>query len=147
MDYRRAVNDVMETEVLTASPAKLRRMTVEFALRNVNQAIEQAAANGAVRVNEATINLRDGLTELLSGIRPSEETLPHQVADMYVFLLQWLTAAEADGDREKLIDIQRVLEIELDTWNQVVMSTLSDSNPPRSFDSDEGSADSICFDA
>ncbi|QDV11568.1 flagellar protein FliS [Rosistilla oblonga] len=146
MDYRRAGNDVMETEVLTASPAKLRRMTVEFALRNVNQAIEQAAANGGVQKSEATLNLRDALTELLGGIRPSEESLSKQVADMYVFLLQWLTAAELDGDREKLVDIGRVLEIELDTWNQVVTTTISESSY-RSAGGDDDSLDSICFDA
>ncbi|QDV67760.1 flagellar protein FliS [Rosistilla carotiformis] len=146
MDYRRAGNDVMETEVLTASPAKLRRMTVEFALRNANLAIEQATTDGGVRKSEATLNLRDALTELLGGIRPSEEALPKQVADMYVFLLQWLTSAEVDGDREKLVDISRVLEIELDTWNQVALTTISGSSVPQSSGGDE-SLESICFDA
>lgn len=149
MDYRQAGNDVLETEVLTASPAQLRRMTVEFALRNLNLAIDQAADIGRVTKSEATLNLRDALTELLAGIRPSEEDLPKQVADMYVFLTQWLTAAETDGDRDKLVDIRSVLEIELDTWNQVVISTIAASASSSRFADAfaDDSDDSICFDA
>lgn len=146
MEYRHAGNEFLETEVMTASPAKLRRMTVQFALTNINRAIDDAQKSGGVQKTEATLNVREALGELLSGIKPSQDALPRQVADMYVFMLQWLTAAEADGDQEKLIDIRRVLEIELDTWDEVLRSTALEKSPvAASFDHD--SIESISFDA
>ena len=60
---------MLETEVLSASPAKLRLMMIEFALVNIADACQQAKASGRVQRNEATLNVRESLDELLCGIR------------------------------------------------------------------------------
>ncbi|MEZ6088142.1 MAG: flagellar export chaperone FliS [Pirellulaceae bacterium] len=145
MDYRPASNQIFETEVLTASPAKLRRMTLSFALTHLNRAIERAQKEGRVVKCEATLNVRESLDELLSGIRPSQEKLSHQVADLYVFLLKCLTAAEISGNVQDLIDLRSVLEIEFETWDQVVR--LTSAQPVHQASGYDESSGSISFEA
>ena len=144
-------NEYLETAVYSASPAKLRLMTLELAVQKAGEALELARTEGSVRASEHTVTLRDCLDELLSGIAPSEDDLSHKVADLYVFMLQWLTVAEQKGDLKMLEDIKRVLDIERDTWREVAQAAASAAAPTAtsaplvSFDSE--SSESFSLDA
>ncbi len=103
--------------VLNASPARLRLMLIE---RGVQLATSLAAMPTTgldpVAFTDQTLRLRDILGELLSGVAVGETEVAKKVSDLYVFLLQHLTAAEQQHDPTSWQEIATVLEIERETW-------------------------------
>jgi flagellar secretion chaperone FliS len=73
--------------------------------------------------NPTSIHLLDILSELLSGVTGSSDKIENevcqQVADLYVFLIQHLSAAEGSGDPDAAREVASVLEIEAETWRAV----------------------------
>ena len=120
MMHTQSANDhYLGNAVLSASPAKLRFMLLERALIVVRMISEERTQNPERIVTERTITLRDILGELLSGVRKSDNEVAQTVADLYIFLLQELTAAEQNQGTDRIEGIGRVLEIEKETWAQV----------------------------
>ncbi len=72
-----------------------------------------------VGCGEQTLHLRDILTELLAGVARTDLPLAHQVADLYVFLIQHLDRAESTIDVSMVDEIRVVLETEAQTWRMV----------------------------
>lgn len=79
--------------------------------------------------NEQSLKLLDLLNELLSGVtggpNEGETRLCLKVADLYVFLIQHLVAAEEISDSLSIDDIRIVLETEADTWRAVCLNEVS----------------------
>ncbi len=106
--------------VLNASPARLRLMLIERG----QQLAESLAATPKDAVDpsafaEWTLHLREILGELLSGVSIGETDVARKVSDLYVFLLQHLSLAEAHHDPMKWATIAEVLGIERETWQAV----------------------------
>jgi flagellar protein FliS len=114
-----AADSYRETQVLTATPQRLRLMLIEEALRRVRAADEAWAAGrtaeGAVAVSRA----RDIISELIGGIHPDETPVAKQVLGIYLYLFSTLTEAGLSADRHRLLDIARVLDEERQTWHVV----------------------------
>lgn len=109
----------LETQVMTASPQKLRLMLVEGAIRKVslvqhcwdNQRPEEAL--------EASIRAREIISELIAPLSEDKSPLARQMLAVYVYLFRTLTEASLENDRQKLADVLRVLGEERETWTQV----------------------------
>lgn len=115
----------LAASVGTASPARLRLMLIERAaeiaetLRRVWGGESQGGSEDPAG-RQAFLKLLELLNELLAGVsRGGDQTLNRQVADLYVFLLQHLLAAEQTKDPFSIQEIATVLGIEAETWRLV----------------------------
>ena len=118
----------LQTQVLTATPQRLRLMLIEAALRDADLTAERWANGQDEPALEALIRCRDVVSELIAGIRPDASPLAQKVLGLYLFLFQALTEAQLSHDRQKLATVRRVLLGERETWQQVCRE-LADSPP------------------
>lgn len=109
----------LETEVLTASPQRLRLMLLHRALRDVDLVLQhwESGANDAAL--EALIHCREVVAELIGGIQPETSELAQRVLGLYLFVFRALSEAQLSRDRDKLLAVRRVLAAERETWQQV----------------------------
>lgn len=109
----------LETQVLTASPQRLRLMLLDGSIRFADQTAQFWQEEKLDQGLESLIRCRDIIAELIAGIRPDASPLAQKVLGLYVFLFKALTEAQLSRDRQKLAHVRRVLEAERDTWQQV----------------------------
>ena len=109
----------LESQIMTATPQKLRLLLIEGAIRYARQTIELWELQQPERAVESLIHCRAIIRELLSGISIEHSDLTRKVAAVYVFLLRCLTEAHISRDRARVEDTIRVLEVERETWRIV----------------------------
>ena len=109
----------LETQVLTATPQRLRLMLIDGAIRAADQTAQFWQEEQLDQGLESLIRCRDIIGELIAGIRPDASPLAQKVLGLYLFLFQALTEAQLSRDRQKLAHVRRVLTAERDTWQQV----------------------------
>lgn len=110
----------LQGTVGTASPAKLRLMLIERAAEISGGLAASWATGPSTEASQASLRLLEILTELLDGITAQGDLdLSRRVADLYVFLVQHLLAAESAADAATAREIETVLRIEAETWRAV----------------------------
>ena len=114
------VNPYLQQEVMSASPIRLRLMLIQRAeeLCDLVQLLwqDEDYAQGM----QWLLRIRDILGELLNGVTDPENPLGKTVADFYVFLIQLVTEVEQSHSLERLGTLRELLNIEKETWKQVV---------------------------
>jgi flagellar protein FliS len=106
----------LETQIITATPQRLRLMLIEGALRRT-RAAQAATESGDIAAAEAACgHTRDIVTELIAGIDPTSSPLAQQVLSIYMFLFSTLAEVQFAKDWSRLGDVVRVLEEERITW-------------------------------
>ena len=127
--------EYMDANVHTASPARLRLMLIE---RGVEVAAQIADAWRASKTpgsqespgaSEYSLKLLEILNELLSGVTGDQDEVCRKVADLYVFLVQHLIAAEEIGNADAIDEIRLVLETEAETWRLVCVNEVPGIRP------------------
>jgi len=109
----------IETQILTATPQRLRLMLIEGAIRKVTSA---KAAHDTGDLEKAWADLgqcRDIVTELISGTDPDQTEVATQILGVYMFIYSSLVEAQFGRDSNRLSDILRILEEERQTWREV----------------------------
>ena len=115
-----ARDNYLSTEVLTATPQKLRLLLIEAAIRFAERGRQQWAAGANEEANHSLIRAQEIVSELLAGINyEAGSDLVHKIAGIYTFIFRSLMEANYHRDEKKLSDALRVLEIERQTWRQV----------------------------
>lgn len=114
-------NAYLRTQVLTASPEKLRLMLLDGALRFA----QQAADGMAVKDYEATYNgitqARAIVLELATSIRADvDPELAERVQSVYMFLYRELVDASLTRDQARLQKAIELLEYERETWSMLM---------------------------
>ena len=109
----------IESQVMTATPQKLRLMLIEGAIRHARQTIHHWDANDNEQALESMIHCRSIISELLSSIRSDDSDLTKKVAGIYLFVFQHLTEAQLRRDSKLVDEAIGVLEVERETWQQV----------------------------
>jgi len=109
----------LETQVLTATPQRLRLMLIDGAIRRAHSAqIALAESN----LNQAFGDLgrcRDIVAELMSGIDANQSPLNRQILSVYTYLYSTLVDIGVSPDSSRLSDVLRVLEEERQTWREI----------------------------
>jgi len=108
----------LENEVLSASPQKIRKLLIEGAIRFCRMAITHWQQQDFEKGLDATDRVRDIFTELLASTQQTPENQP--IISVYHFLNREVTIASFEHSRERMSDVIRILEIEQETWSQVV---------------------------
>jgi flagellar protein FliS len=109
----------LESQVLTATPQKLRLMLIEAAIRFARMTLRHWEQGENEQALDTLIRCRNIISELLSSVRTDESKLTRQVAGLYLFVFKHLTEAQLRRDADCLQEAIEVLEIERETWRQV----------------------------
>ena len=109
----------LESQVLTATPQKLRLMLIEAALGAARQALHCWEEDLGSQANLALIRCREIVSELLAAVKPDDSELTRKVAGIYLFLFKTLAEAQLHRSPVKVNDAITVLEIECETWRTV----------------------------
>jgi flagellar protein FliS len=119
----------LETQILTATPQRLRLMLIEGTIRKLTAA-KTAYDEGDWQKAAADLShCRDIITELIAGIDPEQNPVAKQILSVYMFLYSTLVEAQFGRDGSRLDDILRVLEEERQTW-RTVCETMPDRPAP-----------------
>ena len=109
----------LETQILTATPQRLRLMLIDGAMRKINAAIA-AFENGDEQKAITDIGqCRDIVAELIAGIDPEQTPVAKQVLAVYAFLYSTLVDAQFGRKASLLPEALRVLAEEQKTWQAV----------------------------
>lgn len=115
-----AIRDAyLQTQIVTATPQRLRLMLIEAAIRRLHAAQAAFAASEPDAAGQALSACREVLAELLAGIQPDQSPVARRVQAIYVFLYSTLVEAQFGPDPGRLPDMLRVLEEERTTWQAV----------------------------
>ena len=116
---RSAQESYLESQVMTATPQKLRLMLIEGAIRFARQTLHHWEQGDNEQALETIIRCRTIVSELLASIRPEESGLTKRVGGLYVFIFRHLTEAQLRRDAGHVEEAIRVLEAEQETWRLV----------------------------
>lgn len=109
----------LETQLLTATPQRLRLMLIEGALQFAHLTLQQWEAGNNEEAYESLLRCRGIVSELMSAVRPDGSDVAKRVLAVYLFIFQALTEAQVRRDARKLGDAIQILEIERDTWREL----------------------------
>ena len=114
-----ASDSYLETQIVTATPQKLRLLLIEGAIRNARRTSEFWAEQRDEAALESLIRCRAIISELLAGVRSDGSDLCQRVIALYSFLFQRLTAAQQQRNPSILAEVIDVLAEERLTWQQL----------------------------
>jgi len=115
-----ARENYLVTEVMTAAPQKLQLMTIEAAIRSIEQTKQHWQASEDAEAAESLIHAQQVMGELMGALnRDDDSDLVKKVAAIYLFVFRTLMEANINRSEEKLNDALKVMEIERETWRQV----------------------------
>lgn len=116
---QQASESYLESQVLTATPQKLRLMLIEGAIRFARQTLHHWEQENNEQALETIIRARSIVSELIASIRIDETELTRKVASIYLFVFRHLTEGQLRRDDHLVTEAIRVLEAERETWQQV----------------------------
>lgn len=107
----------LRTKVLTASPAELRLLLLDGAIRFAEQTKSGYGAKDYERAYEGTTKCQAILTELLCSLRPeSNPDLCARLASLYAFLHRRMVDASTNKDPNVVEEVLAILRFERETW-------------------------------
>ena len=109
----------LESQVLTATPQKLRLMLIEGALRFARQIVPAWEENDFEASFEAVSRSRKIIAELLSVMSDDGSEVVAQLRGIYQFLFRHLTDAQLQRNPDMVAEVIRLLEVERETWQLV----------------------------
>jgi flagellar protein FliS len=109
----------LETQVLTATPQKLRLMLIDGAIRAASRAVELMESADADAAKASLVRCREIVSELLVSVRPEPSSINKATQALYAFIFRQVAEAEILFDAARVKDALRVLHEERETWLQV----------------------------
>lgn len=116
---QQAHDSYVESQVLTATPQKLRLMLIEGAIRFARKTIQHWKAGENDEALESIIRCRNIISEMLSSVRVAESELTKQVSSLYLFVFQHLTQAQVERNAKLVEEVIGILDVERGTWRQL----------------------------
>jgi flagellar protein FliS len=121
-------NPYLKTKVMTASPAQLRLMLLDGAIKF----LQQGKAGLAAKDYEASYNgfsrCQDIVMELISGLRPEQSReLCDKLSGLYTYMYTQLVRACVERDAEIAEEVLGLLRYERETW-VMLMDQLEQEN-------------------
>lgn len=128
----RAHDEYLVTEVMTATPQKLHLILIDAALRQCERA-RRSWNEGNDEGGTALAKSQEIVSELLASLNYGEHPeLTRRIAGIYNFVFRMLVTAHVHHDEQSLADAVRLLEIERETWRQIVEASGSQKHTPPS---------------
>ena len=118
-------NAYLRTKVMTASPAELRLLLLEGAIKFALQAREGLEKKDYERSYNGVTSCRNIILELINGIRPEHDPdLADRVRGLYLFIYQELVESSFGKDIPRLDKTIELITYERETW-ALLMEKLS----------------------
>ena len=115
-----ARENYLVTQVMTASPQKLQLMTIDAAIRSIEQTKLHWQASEDAKAAESLVHAQQAMGELMGALnRDDDSDLVKKIAAIYLFVFRTLMEANVAHSEEKLNDALKVMEVERETWRQV----------------------------
>lgn len=123
------VNPYLRTKVMTASPAELRLLLLDGAIKFARQGREGLEKKDFEAVFEGISQCRDIVTELLTTIGPDvEPSLAAKVRGVFTFLFTELTNASMEKSIKRMDSVISILEYERETWSMLIDKLKAEQN-------------------
>ena len=124
--------EYLRTKVMTASPAELRLLLLDGAIRFGEQAREGLEQKNPEQAYDGSRQCRAILTELTTGLRSElAPELCERLSSLYLFLYKSLVEAMSDRDPEGVRKVIEILTYERETW-RLTMEKLVEENAATS---------------
>lgn len=136
-------NAYLRTKILTASPAELRLMLLDGAIRFAEQARAGLANKQYEACYEGVTRCQSILMELINGLRPEHDPeLCKRMSGLYTFMYTELMKASSQRDPATVNQVIQLLQYERETWSMLLeqlaqeniaaraMTTTPDVQPP-----------------
>ena len=121
-------NAYLQTKVLTASPAELRLMLIDGAIRFTEQARAGLKERDYEKSFEGFSKARSIITELISGLNPkADPELCDRLTGLYTYIFTRLVEASSERSVDILDEVIEIIRFERETWSLLV-ETLSREN-------------------
>lgn len=125
-----ANRDYLEQKIKTSSSAQLHLMLIEGALRFATRADQLFEANDADGAAEPLMRAMDISSELLAGVKHSQDEVNVKLAQLYQFVFTRLTMAYVNTDRVKLGEAINILDAQRETWRQACEIAAAGTDAP-----------------
>lgn len=111
----------LRTKVMTASPAELRLMLLDGAIRFTEQARRGYETRDFEMSYEGTTKAQAILMELLNALRPSQAPeLCQRLSALYTYLYNQLVIASTTRDTASVDEVLKLLRYERETWSMCI---------------------------
>lgn len=111
----------LRTKVMTASPAELRLMLIDGAIRFAEQCRAGIADKDFEQAYEGSRQCRAILTELLSGLKPEHDpVLAQRLNSLYTFMISKLMEGMSERSPAHIAEVVQLLRFERETWELVL---------------------------
>ena len=121
-------NVYLKTKVLTASPAELRLMLIDGAIRFTKQARVGILERDFEQSFEGFSKARAIVTELISGLNPEVDAeLCDRLTGLYTFIFTRLVDASSERSIEIIDEVLELFRFERETWAMLVESLASEN--------------------
>lgn len=119
-------NAYLRTQVMSASPAELRMMLLDGAVKFARQGRQGLADKNHELVYTGFSQARAIVTELMTSIRHEvAPELGERVRSLYAYLFQELVGASLESDIDRADNVIKLLEFEAETW-RLLLAKLKD---------------------
>ena len=116
-------NAYLQTKVLTASPAELRLMLIDGAIRFTEQAKAGLQSRDHEKTFEGFSKARSIVTELISGLNPeADPELCDRLTGLYTYVFTRLVDASSERSVEIVDEVIQIIRFERETWALLVES-------------------------
>jgi flagellar protein FliS len=116
-------NAYLQTKVLTASPAELRLMLIDGAIRFAEQAKAGLQSRDHEKTFEGFSKARSIVTELISGLNPeADPELCDRLTGLYTYVFTRLVDASSERSVEIVDEVIQIIRFERETWALLVES-------------------------
>lgn len=114
-------NAYLRTQVMSASPAELRMMLLDGAVRFTKQGRQGLAERNHELVFTGFSQARAIVTELMTSMRHDvSPELCERVRSLYAYIFQELVSASLESDIQRADAVIELLEFEADTWRMLL---------------------------
>jgi len=121
-------NAYLRTKVLTASPAELRLMLFDGAIRFAEQGRQGLDEKNYELAYTGITRCQNILMELINGLRPEHDPdLCQKLSALYTFMYTRLVTASSDKNPTIVDEVLKLLRFERETW-QMLLDQLTREN-------------------
>ena len=113
----------LRTKVLTASPAELRLLLLDGAIRFAQMMRDGLEATDHEKIYEGSSNCRAIVTELITSLKPEvNPELCERLNGIYTFIFSRLVEAMSEKSTEIVDEVLKLLVYERETWAMLVQN-------------------------
>ncbi len=124
---RSPTSEYLRTKVLTASPAELRMMLLDGAVRYTEQAREALGRKDFERLYDNVTRSQSILMELLNALDPSHDPeLCKRLSGLYTYMYTRLVTASSQRDVSIFDEVLKLLRYEQETWRLLLKKLAED---------------------